>query len=165
MKNQPDDFCGAAGIMFEGRSSQAPLPRSDADSMELYRFEHQIMNRLEILLGFGGKDQASVSFPEPEALSEEFKRVLLKVLARRKKENLRSGLILTVSHPDMGANEQVPFLAERSEVPALTIRRSTPEDRRNMHTLREIFPTLLDAHNALGSSLQQHPEPDFYFGY
>lgn len=129
----------------------------------LYTFENSVLQQMRRDNERGKKRE--IQFNEPEALTAEFKSTLLAILARRKKENLRSGQILTVSHPDMEVDEQIPFLAERSEVPAITVRPCTPEDRKQMYSLRETFPELLDAHNALGSSLAHKPELGYFLDY
>lgn len=127
----------------------------------LYTFESENIAPLSRKIEEARLDKVEKRFDSPEALTPEFKVLLLATLARRKKENLRSGRVLTVSHPDMERDEQVPFLAERAEVPAITIRRCTPEDRRDMFALRELFPELLDAHNAVGSSFDRVPESPY----
>ncbi len=155
-----DDFCGAAGFMFEGGASPRPtLPQSAADSIELYKFERQVMDKLNAALGLEGKEQASVAFHVPEALREEFKQVLLKVLTRSKKVAHRSRRILTVSHPEMTRGEQVPFLKELGEVPQLTLRSATTEELKMMHSLSSVFPELLDARNAIQSVPQETVSP------
>lgn len=154
-----DDFCGAAGFMFEGGHSRLTLPQSGADSMELYKFEQQVMDRLHGILNLGTQEQASVQFHEPEALRGEFKKVLLKVLARSKKGAHRNRQILTVSHPEMTMEEQVPFLKERGEIPQVTLRTATTEELEAMYSLRSTFPELLDARNAIRSVKQESPNP------
>ncbi len=129
----------------------------------IYQLENTVLRNLGQDLE--EKKQFEIQFNEPEALTEQFKTMLLALLSRRKKENLRSGRILTVSHPNMERDEQVPFLAERSEVPAVTIRRFTPEDREQMYALRTAFPELLDAHNALGSTFNHKPEHGYLLDY
>jgi hypothetical protein len=129
----------------------------------LYTFENSVLQQLRRDSERGEK--LEIQFNELEALTAEFKTMLLAILARRKKENLRSGEILTVSHPDMEVDEQIPFLAERSEVPAITVRPCTPEDREQMYSLREVFPDLLDAHNAVGSSFAHKPELGYFYDF
>ncbi|QQR54840.1 hypothetical protein IPG41_06705 [Candidatus Peregrinibacteria bacterium] len=124
--------------------------------------DQTILRPMSQQLEFDRKKQIETQFDTPEALTSEFKAILLAILARRKKENLRAGLILTVSHPAMSAEEQIPYLVEHSEVPAVTIRRSTLEDRQHMYSLRQLFPSLLDAHNAIGSSFQHRSQPNTY---
>jgi hypothetical protein len=161
-----DDFCGAAGFMFESGPTPPPaLPQSADEGPELYAFERQITDRLHLLLNVEGQEQASISFPEPEALREEFKDVLLKVLARNKKVAHRNRRILTVSHPAMSAEEQVPFLKECSEIPQVTLRSALTEELDMMRSLRAIFPELQDARNAIGSSMAHTPERGLFFSY
>ena len=160
--DEADDFCGAAGFMFESGPSRSTLPESDADSMELYNFEQQVMDRLHSALSIDGQEEASISFHEPEALREEFKRVLLKVLARSKKAAHRSRHVLTVSHPEMTVEEQVPFLKETSETPRITLRPATNEELEMMYSLRTTFPELLDTRNAINSVKQESPSPYFF---
>lgn len=131
----------------------------------LYTFESKHIAPLSREMADARTDKAEKQFDTPEALTPEFKNLLLAALARRKKENLRSGRVLTVSHPEVDDSELIPFLVERSEVPAITIRRCTPEDRRDMFALREIFPDLLAAHNAVGSSFAHKPEPGHFLQY
>ena len=131
----------------------------------LYTFESEHIAPISREMAEASTDKVERRFDSPEALTPEFKTMLLAALARRKKENLRSGRVLTVSHPEMDASELIPFLVERSEVPAITIRKCTPEDRRDMFALREIFPELLDAHNAVGSSFAHKPEPGHFLQY
>jgi hypothetical protein len=163
--DEADDFCGAAGFMFEGGTPRPALLQSDADTMELYAFEAEHIVSLSREIEEAGLDRAEEQFDSPDALTPEFKALLLAALARRKKENLRNGRILTVSHPDMAVHEQIPFLVERSAIPAITIRRCTPEDRQQMFALRKIFPELLAAHNAVGSSFARKPEPGHFLAY
>lgn len=131
----------------------------------LYTFESEHIAPLSREMAEASTDNVERRFDSPEALTPEFKTMLLAALARRKKENLRSGRVLTVSHPEMDASELIPFLVERSEVPAITIRKCTPEDRRDMFALREIFPELLDAHNAVGSSFNHKPQVAYLLDY
>lgn len=131
--------------------------------LTLEKIDQTVVRNLAHQIEAEGRNQVEVQFNDPAALSEEFKAALLTVLARRKKENLRAGRILTISHPGMDADEQIPYLAERSEIPAVTIRRSTPDDLRNMHSLGHAFPVLMDAHNAIGSSRGRRPQPAFLF--
>jgi len=132
---------------------------------ELYTFEAEHIIALSRQMAETGADKVEKQFDSPEALTTEFKALLLAALARRKKENLRTGRILTVSHPGMSDSELIPFLVERSELPSITIRRCTPEDRRGMFAHRERFPELLDAHNAVGSSFAHKPEPVHFLEY
>lgn len=131
----------------------------------LYTFETEHIAPLSREMTETHVDKVEKQFDSPEALTPEFKALLLAALARRKKENLRSGRVLTVSHPEMDDSELVPFLVERSEVPAITIRRCTPEDRRDMYALRELFPELLAAYNAVGSSFAHRSEPGHFLEY
>lgn len=131
----------------------------------IYTFESEYIAPLSREMAEASTDKVEKQFDSPEALTPEFKALLLAALARRKKENLRHGQVLTVSHPQMDDSELVPFLVERSQVPAITIRKCTPEDRRDMFALRKIFPELLDAYNVVGSSLAHKPELGHFLQY
>jgi len=135
-----DDFCGADGFV--------PTFAERDDRAKLYAIE----DRLRAMLM--ESERADLEFHEPESLTEKFKQSLLEVLHRRQRENVRVGRILTVSHPLMNRDEQVPFLAERSEIPAITVRPSTNEDLQEMEALRSIFPILADVRNGIRSNLK-----------
>lgn len=147
-----DDFCGAAGIMFEG--SERPKMQ------QVYELEAAALNHINLMMN--DSDMASIEYHGPEAMCEEFKDLLLEVLSRRKKEQLRSGNILTVSHPLMERDQQIPYLAERSELPSITVRKATREDLEAMYSLRESFPVLVDARNAIGSSKGKEELPHLF---
>lgn len=132
---------------------------------KLYTFESEHIAPLGREMAEAGVDKVEKQFDSLEALTPEFRALLLAALARRKKENLRLGRVLTVSHPQMEDDELMPFLVERSQVPAITIRKCTPEDRHDMFALRDLFPELLAAHNAVGSSFDRQPEPGLFLSY
>lgn len=155
-----DDFCGAAGDLFE--NSRIPLPGEPAQPQEIYAFESRVVDRLHAFLNATGQEQASVIFDEPQALTEGFKQVLLEVLHRKKKEAHRNQRILTVSHSEMGRVEQVPFLRERSEVPMVTVRSATHEELEMMYSLRTNYPELMDALNAIKSNRAKASSIDIF---
>ncbi len=149
---EKDNFCGAAGFMFESKPS--PL------MTKVYELEAGAMSHMALVLR--DSETAGVEYHGPDALTEEFKILLLEVLQRRQKENVRNGRILTVSHPLMERDEQIPFLAERSEIPAITVRASTREDLEMMNSLRDLFPILTDIRNAIGSSKTRGKLPGLF---
>lgn len=150
--DEEDDFCGAAGFMFEGGERQK--------MQTVYALEADAMSRIKLMMD--ESDSAGIEYHGPEALTEEFKTLLLEVLHRRQRENVRTGRILTVSHPLMERDEQIPFLAERSEVPTITVRRSIQEDIEAMNALRDVFPVLMDVSNALRSNMIDKKLPGFF---
>lgn len=136
-----DNFCGADGF-FLGNQPKTRMPH-------VYELEADALSHINLELKHS--DRAGIEYQGLDGQTEEFKKLLLEVLHRRTREHVRKGYILTVSHPLMESHEQIPFLAERSEIPAIVVRKCTLEDMEMMHALRSIFPEVADLRNGLRS--------------